>query len=204
MLKYLHNSFHKGDHDLKRIAVYCGAASGNEKIYQEATLQLADWLVDNDLELVYGGGKVGLMGMLAGEVRNKGGNVHGIITQELFDRGTAFEDCDLQIVPDMSVRKKTMLDLSDGCIALPGGPGTLEEIIEAFSWARLGDNENPSAFFNVKGYYDPLKTMFDQMTSKEFLSSEDREKLLFSDSLDDIREFMENYVPPKIRTYTNN
>ncbi len=202
MLKYLHNSFHKGDHNVKRIAVYCGAASGNEKIYQDATLELADWLVSNNLELIYGGGRVGLMGMLATEVRSEGGYVHGIITQELFDRGTAFEDCELQIVSDMSVRKKRMLDLSDGCIALPGGPGTLEEIIEAFSWARLGDNENPSAFFNVNGYYDPLKNMFDQMTNKGFLSSEDREKLLFSDSLDQIHSFMESYVPPKIRTYT--
>ncbi|MFD1418601.1 LOG family protein [Companilactobacillus keshanensis] len=187
---------------MKRIAVYCGAASGNEKIYQDATLELADWLVSNNLELIYGGGRVGLMGMLATEVRSEGGYVHGIITQELFDRGTAFEDCELQIVSDMSVRKKRMLDLSDGCIALPGGPGTLEEIIEAFSWARLGDNENPSAFFNVNGYYDPLKNMFDQMTNKGFLSSEDREKLLFSDSLDQIHSFMESYVPPKIRTYT--
>lgn len=187
---------------MKKIAVYCGAASGNEKIYQEAALQLADWLVANDLELVYGGGKVGLMGILASEVRLQGGIVHGVITKELYDRGTAFEDCDLQIASDMSVRKRTMLDLSDGCIALPGGPGTLEEIIEAFSWARLGDNNNPSAFFNVEGYYDPLKTMFDQMTDKEFLSVEDREKLLFSDSLDNIYQFMENYIPPKIRTYT--
>lgn len=187
---------------MKKIAVYCGASSGNDKIYQDAALQLADWLVANDLELVYGGGKVGLMGMLANEVRSQDGIVHGVITQELYDRGTAFEDCDLQIVSDMSVRKKTMLDLSDGCIALPGGPGTLEEIIEAFSWARLGDNNNPSVFFNVAGYYDPLKTMFDQMTAKEFLSAEDREKLLFSNSLDSIYQFMENYVPPKIRTYT--
>ncbi len=201
MLKYFHNSINKGDHNLKKIAVYCGAASGNDKIYQKSALQLADWLVANDLELVYGGGKVGLMGILASEVRLQGGIVHGVITQELYDRKTAFKDCDLQIVSDMSVRKKTMLDLSDGCIALPGGPGTLEEIIEAFSWARLGDNSNPSAFFNVAGYYDPLKTMFDQMTNKEFLSVEDREKLLFSDSLDNIYHFMENYIPPKIRTY---
>ncbi|KRK73751.1 hypothetical protein FC16_GL000596 [Loigolactobacillus coryniformis subsp. torquens DSM 20004 = KCTC 3535] len=188
--------------NLKRIAVYCGAAAGNDPAYQQATLQLADWLVANQLELVYGGGGVGLMGLLANEVLTAGGKVHGVMPKELADRGAALTKLtDLQIVANMSVRKQTMLTLADGCIALPGGPGTLEEIIEAFSWARIGDNDNPCVFYNVAGYYDPLRQMFDDMTAKGFLTPADRQKLLFSDSLAEILPFMNSYVPPKVRTY---
>lgn len=122
--------------------------------------------------------------------------------KELVNRGASFDELtDLKIVSNMSIRKQQMLELSDGCIALPGGPGTLEEIIEAFSWARLGDNNNPCVLYNVKGYFNPLKDMFDSMTDKGFLTSEDREKLLFSYSLDDIYKFMGDYIPPKIRRY---
>ncbi|MFD1470972.1 LOG family protein [Companilactobacillus mishanensis] len=187
---------------MERIAVYCGASEGNDDIYKDAAIKLADYLVDHKLDLVYGGGGVGLMGILAKEVLNKGGKVLGIMPHELVDRGAA---CDgltvLKVVENMSVRKEKMLELSDGCIALPGGPGTLEEIIEAFSWARLGDNSNPCVFYNVDGYYDPLKQMFDDMTAKGFLTQEDNDKLFFSDSLDDIWMFMETYIPPKIREY---
>ncbi|WP_125567960.1 TIGR00730 family Rossman fold protein [Companilactobacillus insicii] len=188
---------------MKRIAVYCGASSGNNDIYKQAAVRLADWLVDNNLDLVYGGGGVGLMGILAQEVLDKKGLVYGIMPQELVDRGAAYDGLtDLQVVPNMSIRKQQMLELSDGCIALPGGPGTLEEIIEAFSWARLGDNVNPCVLYNVDGYFNPLKLMFDDMTNKGFLTSDDRNKLFFSDSLDDIYDFMNNYIPPIIRQYS--
>ncbi|WP_338214437.1 TIGR00730 family Rossman fold protein [Companilactobacillus muriivasis] len=188
---------------MKRIAVYCGASIGNDDIYKESSVKLADWLVENNLGLVYGGGGVGLMGALAQEVISKNGEVYGIMPQELVDRGAAFAGLtDLKIVENMSIRKQQMLELSDGCIALPGGPGTLEEIIEAFSWARLGDNDNPCVLYNVDGYFDPLKLMFDSMTDKGFLTKADREKLFFSDSLDDIYQFMGSYVPPMIRKYS--
>lgn len=187
---------------MKKIAVYCGASSGNDPIYQKATVELAKFLVAHKLELVYGGGGVGLMGILAKQVLFEGGVVHGIMPRELVERGAAFKNLtDLKVVPNMSIRKQMMMADSDGCIALPGGPGTLEEITEAFSWARLGDNPNPCAFFNVNGYYTPLRTMFDEMTNKGFLTVADREKILFSNSLDAILDFMENYIPPKIRTY---
>ncbi|KRM95086.1 hypothetical protein FC19_GL002180 [Liquorilactobacillus aquaticus DSM 21051] len=189
---------------MKKIAVYCGASAGNDAVYQKAAVKLGNYLVKHDFELVYGGGGIGLMGILANQVLSAGGKVHGVMPQELVERGAAFDKLtDLKVVANMSVRKQTMLAISDGCIALPGGPGTLEEIIEAFSWARLGDNPNPCTFYNVNGYYASLKTMFDEMTNKEFLTVADREKLLFSDSLDDIFSFMTSYVPPKIRTYPN-
>ncbi|WP_311407363.1 LOG family protein [Liquorilactobacillus uvarum] len=187
---------------MEKIAVYCGASVGSDSAYQKAAVKLGKYLVKRDLELVYGGGGIGLMGILANQVLSSGGKVHGVMPQELVERGAAFNKLtDLKVVADMSVRKQTMLAMSDGCIALPGGPGTLEEIIEAFSWARLGDNPNPCTFYNVNGYYDPLERMFDEMTKKEFLTVTDRKKLFFSESLDDIFSFMTSYVPPKIRTY---
>ncbi|MCC7666932.1 TIGR00730 family Rossman fold protein [Liquorilactobacillus satsumensis] len=188
---------------MKKIAVYCGASTGNDPVYQKATLKLGSYLANHDLELVYGGGGVGLMGLLANEVLNAGGKVHGVMPKELVARGAAFSKLtDLKVVENMALRKQTMLSLADACLALPGGPGTLEEIIEAFSWARLGDNPNPCVFYNVQGYYDPLKAMFDEMTAKDFLTVTDRKKLLFSDSLTEIFDFMAAYVPPEIRTYS--
>lgn len=190
---------------MKSIAVYCGAATGNDQVYQQATKELGAWLAQHHLTLIYGGGRFGLMGIVAKAVLDHGGQVHGVITQELAERGAAYKTItQLDVVPNMSVRKNKMRHLSNGCIALPGGPGTLEEIAEAFSWARLGDNSDPCVFYNVAGYYDPLKTMFDQMTAKAFLTQEDRDKLLFSDDLDEIFEFMTHYQPPKIRTYNQN
>ncbi len=189
---------------MKKIAVYCGASSGNNKIYQAAARKLGRWLVRENLELVYGGGGVGLMGILASEVLHNGGKVHGVMPQELVDHGAAFSELsDLEVVANMSIRKQEMLTIADGCIALPGGPGTLEEIVEAFSWARIGDNDNPCVFYNINGYYNPLKAMFDEMVQDDFLTQIDREKLLFSDSLTEILAFMTAYIPPKVRHYQN-
>ncbi|KMY81010.1 lysine decarboxylase [Leuconostoc mesenteroides subsp. dextranicum] len=187
---------------MKKLAVYCGASLGKDSAVVTATKKLGQYLAMNHIDLVYGGGRVGLMGILANQVLDLGGNVYGIIPNQLADRGAALERLtDLTIVENMSVRKQKMLDLSDGCLALPGGPGTLEEIIEAFSWARLGNNNNPCVFYNIDGYYDELKKMFDTMTAHGYLTEEDRQKLLFSDSLEIIFDFMNNYIPPKIRKY---
>lgn len=187
---------------MKRIAVYCGASTGNDRIFENTTTDLGYWLVDNQYELVYGGGKFGLMGVLAESVMAHGGTVWGVIPQELRNREAAFNEVThLKVVANMSIRKQTMLEMADGCIALPGGPGTLEEIAEAFSWAMIGDNNNPCVFYNIDHYYDPLQTMFDEMANRAFLSQEGRNKLLFSDSLTEIKQFMDNYEPPQIRTY---
>lgn len=94
-----------------------------------------------------------------------------------------------------------MLELGDACIALPGGPGTLEEITEMISWARVGQNENPCVLFNEKGFYDPLKNLYDSMVENQFLTPEDRSKTLFSNSLSEIDHFIHNYTPPLVRNY---
>ncbi len=186
---------------MSRIAVYCGANVG-EPVYISAAKALGKWLVANNYGLVYGGGGVGLMGILAKTVLMQDGRVTGIMPRNLYQRGAALDELeDLVVVPDMATRKAEMLRMADGCIALPGGPGTLEEIVEAYSWARIGDNDAPCAFYNVNGYWDPLKAMFDQMVASGFLSEEHRSKLLFATDLDEIGPFFANYTPPTVRQY---
>jgi uncharacterized protein (TIGR00730 family) len=182
--------------------VYCGAASGDSPKFEQAAISVADWIVDNDATLVYGGGSVGLMGIVARRVLQGGGKVHGVIPQMLRDRGTAMEGLtELSVVPDMTARKHMMLELGDVCLALPGGPGTLEEISEAFSWARLGLNTNPCIFLDVKGFWKPLAAMFDTMVSNGFLTATDREKLLFTSSLEPLNDWIATYKPPAVRQY---
>lgn len=144
------------------------------------------------------------MGVLAKTVLADHGYVHGIITESLASRDLSQENLSkLDVVNSMDARKRAMLDNSIASIALPGGPGTLEEISEAYSWTRIGDNDNPCIFYNVNHYYDSLEAFFDTMTQNEFLTETDRKKLLFSDSLDEITQFIDSYIPPKLRSFKN-
>ncbi|WP_201307679.1 TIGR00730 family Rossman fold protein [Companilactobacillus farciminis] len=189
---------------MKNIAVYCGAATGNDEVYKLGAKKLGQWIVQNNYGLTYGGGKFGLMGVIANSVLENGGFVHGIITQELFDRKLAFEEISkLDIVSDISVRKQAMLKDSVVNIALPGGPGTLEEIAEAFSWTILGDSKSPCIFYNINHYYDQLEAFFDSMAEKGFMEPTTRKTLLFSDSLTEIKDFIDSYNPPALRKYKN-
>ncbi|WP_461214302.1 LOG family protein [Lacticaseibacillus sp. GG6-2] len=186
---------------MTRIAVYCGANVGQPE-YINAAKDLGKWLVANKYSLVYGGGGVGLMSVLAKTVLLLDGRVTGVMPQNLYERGASLPELeDLIVVPDMATRKQEMLRMADGCIALPGGPGTLEEIVEAYSWARIGDNDAPCAFYNVNGYWDPLAAMFDKMVESGFLTAEHRSKLLFASDLDEIGDFFASYTPPTIRKY---
>lgn len=186
---------------LRNIAVYCGAATGNLPVYQQAATDLGHFLVSHHMSLVYGGGGIGLMGVLANAVMKNGGVVHGVMPRQLAERGAADNQItDLTVVDNMAQRKQQMLDMADACIAMPGGPGTLEEIIEAYSWTRIGDNDNPCAFFNVNHYYDPLEALFDQMVDQQFLTSEHRSKIFFSEDLTQLFDFLSHYTPPTIRT----
>lgn len=187
---------------MKNIAVYCGAASGDESIYTQGTQDLGHWLVQNNYGLTYGGGCYGLMGTIANSVLDQNGYVHGIITQELFDRKLVHQHLSkLNIVATMSERKAAMLTDSIASIALPGGPGTLEEISEAFSWTILGDNLNPCIFYNLDHYYDDLAAFFDSLTKHGFMAQNARDTLLFSDSLTEINQFIQSYTPPLARKY---
>ncbi|WP_125763820.1 LOG family protein [Companilactobacillus hulinensis] len=187
---------------MKNIAVYCGAAAGNKPIFKDSAIKLGQWIVDNNYGLTYGGGVYGLMGVIADSVLEQNGYVHGIITKQLNDRKLAHPNLSkLDIVETMDIRKREMLNNSIASIALPGGPGTLEEISEAFSWAKIGDNDNPCIFYNIDHYYDSLMEFFDNMVENGFLEPSGRKKVLFSDSLPEIKNFIDSYTPPELRHY---
>jgi uncharacterized protein (TIGR00730 family) len=142
---------------MKSIAVYCGASDGARSIYADAARQLARALVDHNIALVYGGGKVGLMGVIADEVLRLGGEASGVIPKALVEREVGHAGLTrLFVVKDMHERKAMMADLSDGFIAMAGGMGTLEELFEMVTWAQLGIHAKPIGLLNTAGFYDGL------------------------------------------------
>jgi uncharacterized protein (TIGR00730 family) len=142
---------------LKSICVYCGASMGADPLYADAARALAQTLVEHNIALVYGGGKVGLMGVIADEVLRLGGDVTGVIPQALLAREVGHAGLTrLFVVKDMHERKAMMAQLSDGFIAMPGGMGTLEELFEMLTWAQLGIHAKPVGLLNVNGFYDGL------------------------------------------------
>lgn len=166
---------------MKSVCVYCGSAAGNSPAYAQAALQLAKELVDRRLELVYGGGNVGLMKVIADEVLRLGGCVTGVIPLALRERELAHADLDhLHIVANMHERKAKMAELSDGFIALPGGIGTLEELFEMFTWLQLGFHQKPLGLFNVDGFYDQLMQFLKHAVDSGFLKPEHHALLLHS------------------------
>lgn len=184
------------------ITVYCGASLGNNPIYQQATERLGKWIADNGHQLVYGGGAVGLMGLIADTVLAHGGQAIGVMPKFLTERELAHTRLtELVIVKTMNERKQQMFDLANVFIALPGGPGTLEEISEVISWARIGQNPNPCILFNENGYFNSLRDFYANMVKDGFLTQADFDKILFSNDLAEIETFIQNYEPPKVRTY---
>lgn len=184
------------------ITVYCGASLGNNEVYQQASQKLSKWIAEKQHQLVYGGGAAGLMGLVADSVLAQGGKVIGIIPEFLKERELAHPNLtELVVVQSMTERKKRMFDLANAFIALPGGPGTLEEISEVISWARIGQNPNPCILFNENGYFDNLRDFYDRMVQDGFLTQPDRDKILFSNDLAEIETFIESYEPPSVRTY---
>ena len=184
-----------------KIAVYCGASAGLTPDFADAATEVGQWLAHRGDTLIYGGGKVGLMGVLAQSVLNHGGQVLGIMPQVLVERELAMPGIALEVVSDMAVRKQRMLTLADVNIALPGGPGTLEEITEAISWSRIGLNASPNILFNRNHFYDPLQQQYQQMVSAGFYTASDLQKILFSDDLAVIAHFIDDYTPPAVRQY---
>lgn len=184
------------------ITIYCGANIGNKDVYSQKAKEVAQWIANNHYTLVYGGGNVGLMGIVSNEVLANGGKVIGVIPKFLVDRELANPQVtELIVVESMPERKQCMIDKGNVFIALPGGPGTLEEIAEVISWARIGQNDKPCILFNVDGYYNSLEKMYDDMVTNGFLSKADRNKVLFSDNVKEIEEFIAAYEAPDVRAY---
>jgi len=155
---------------MKAVCVYCGSANGAKPLYAQAARAFGRALVEADLALVYGGGKVGLMGVIADEVMAAGGRAIGVIPELLIDKEVGHAGLTaLHVVPDMHHRKKMMADLSDGFVAMPGGAGTLEELFEMFTWSQLGYHRKPVAVLNIDGFYDPLIRMLEHTVQEGFM-----------------------------------
>jgi len=155
---------------MKRIAVYCGSKTGEDPKFIEAAKSLGEELARNKIELVYGGGGIGLMGVVAEAVLDNHGKAIGVIPDRLYEMEVAHTGLtELYRVKTMHERKALMADLSDGFIAMPGGIGTLEEIMEVLTWAQIGYHQKPCSFLNVAGYYDHFFHFFEKMQQEGFL-----------------------------------
>jgi uncharacterized protein (TIGR00730 family) len=182
---------------MQRICVYCGSSPGANDAYSAAAQGLAEALVQNDLQLVYGGAHKGTMGILADAVLERGGAVHGVIPQMLEEKEIAHTGLtELHIVTSMHERKSMMAALSDGFIALPGGFGTLEELIEIVTWGQLRFHDKPCGVLNVNGYFNKLLEFLDHMQAEEFLKAENRAMLLSDDDPARLIRQFEQYAPP--------
>lgn len=176
---------------MKNITVYCGSNPGNDPIYKETAIELGKWIAGNGYDLVYGGGKIGLMGVIADTVLDNGGNVTGVIPVLLVEKEIAHHGLtELYIVSDMTARKKKMLELGDAFIALPGGPGSIEEITEAASAARLSIHDCPCILLNVNNYYDSMIRQYDLMVKEGFLFKEQRDVLISVDSVNKLSQYI--------------
>lgn len=165
-----------------KIAVFCGSAKGKNKDYKNAAISLAKEMAEASLDLVYGGGSIGLMGIIADELLSLNRKVYGIIPKKIYDWEVGHEHItELTVVDDMHERKAKMAEMSDAFIAMPGGIGTLEEIVEAFTWLQLGYHHKPCAFLNVNGYYDHLIQFFDSMVAEGFLKQNQRDGLIIAE-----------------------
>jgi uncharacterized protein (TIGR00730 family) len=155
---------------MKSVCVYCGSSLGAKPVYETAVRAFARALVEAGCTLVYGGGRIGLMGALADEVLAAGGQAIGVIPELLVDKEVGhYGLTELHVVPDMHQRKKMMADLSDAFVALPGGAGTLEELFEVYTWAQLGYHAKPIGLLDVAGYYAPLVDMLTHTVREGFL-----------------------------------
>jgi uncharacterized protein (TIGR00730 family) len=164
---------------IKRVCVFCGSSSGAHPAYAAAAAELSQCLVARGITIVYGGGNVGLMGVLADTARAVGGEVIGVIPQALVAKEVAHTELpDLRIVDSMHQRKALMADLSDAFIALPGGYGTFEEFCEILTWTQLGLQRKPCGILNIQGYYDHLLQMFDHAVEEQFVKPVHRQMFI--------------------------
>jgi uncharacterized protein (TIGR00730 family) len=184
---------------LRRICVFCGSSSGTREVYKQAAQAVGQLLCRRGIELVYGGGRVGLMGIVADACLNEGGRVIGVIPQALADKEVAHTGLtELRIVGSMHERKAVMADLSDAFVSLPGGFGTWEEFFEVLTWAQLGIHRKACGVLNVNGYYDPLIEMADRALSEGFLREGHRDLLLSDADPERLLDRLSSYAAPAV------
>ena len=178
---------------VKRLAVYCGSAPGGDELFARATRATASAMVSRGVDLVYGGGRLGLMGLVADSVLAEGGRVYGVIPAALVDLEVAHTGVtELFRVANMHERKAKMTDLADAFLALPGGIGTLDELFEAWSWNVLGYHAKPFCLLNVGGFWDGLIQFMDHATANGFLSASRRKQLLVSATPEEALELLDD------------
>jgi uncharacterized protein (TIGR00730 family) len=183
--------------EIQSIAVFCGSKFGVDPIFGSTAREVGRQLADNGIELVYGGGNVGLMGAVADGAIERGGRVTGVMPKALADREIAHTGLDrLVIVDSMHERKAAMAELASGFVALPGGAGTLEEISEQWTWAQLGIHAKPCGFLNINGFYDSMRDFADRMTFDGFVEQRHRDMVIFSSEISDLIARFQAYVPP--------
>lgn len=181
----------------RRVCVFCGSSSGLGKVYAEAARATGLALARRGLGLVYGGGRVGLMGHLAGSALEAGGEVVGVIPKDLFERELGHTGVtELRVVRSMHERKALMADLSQAFLALPGGFGTLDEFCEVLTWAQLGIHRKPCALLNVRGYFDPLLDLFDRAVREGFLAQAHRAAVLVGSDPETLADAFLSENPP--------
>lgn len=181
---------------MKRICVFCGSSTGKSASYRKAAIDLANFLSDNKLGLVYGGAKVGLMKILADTLLEKNGEVIGVMPQLLINKEVAHDGLShFVVVESMAERKASMLELSDAFIALPGGFGTLDELSEILTYNQLHITDKPMGLLNVDGYFDRLLDFIDHGVEAGFIRPEHRQNLIVSNSIEELMIHMENYRP---------
>jgi uncharacterized protein (TIGR00730 family) len=182
---------------MKRLCVFCGSNLGRHPAYAEAAQDLARALVTRKIDLVYGGARVGVMGVLADAVLAAGGHVIGVIPQGLVEQEVAHTGVpDLRVVASMHERKLVMAELSDGFIALPGGLGTLEELFEILTWAQLGLHRKPCGLLNIRGYYRRLIDFLDHAVAEQLLKAEYRALLLVEERPERLLDRFEGHRGP--------
>lgn len=180
---------------LESIAIFCGSSLGTDPAYAEAARHTGRTLAERGIGIVYGGGHAGLMGAVADAALEAGGQVVGVIPRQLVDRELAHHQLtELHIVESMHERKALMAELSDAFIALPGGAGTLDEIAEQWTWAQLTIHTKPCGFFDVAGFWSPMRDLFDGMIGAGFVREAQSGIVSFADDLDTLLTMLE--APP--------
>ena len=182
---------------MKSICVYCGSSAGTDPEFMAEAVRCGTLLAQAGLTLVYGGGRVGLMGAVADAALAAGGRAIGVMPQDLVDQEIAHTGLtELRVVTSMHERKLAMADLSDGFLCLPGGPGTFEEVFEQWTWALLGIHAKPCGFVNVSGYYDLMRATIQQMADNGFIGQQYVDMLVYADSTAEVVEAFRTYVAP--------
>ena len=171
---------------MKSLCVYCGSRSGDDAVFANAARHIGREAAARDWRIVYGGGKLGLMGITAGAARDAGGKVFGIIPDFLVDMEGVLEGVNHTVVKTMHERKMRMFEESDAILTLPGGIGTLEELIETLSWARLALHRKPIIVLNLDGFWTPLKKLLEHIVEREFAARELLTDLVFVDRAEDV------------------